>query len=996
MKSRILHYRSKREGSIIAKFAGEERKNLKFFVSSLPEGAALVNENLNIELANREWKEIFSEISQFVNFSPSGGPYPEMLKRAGCDRSRVERLAEKLRGVFEKDKKRASHEKLEEEIAFQFESEVRWYELRADRYNDELILILKSDITDLKKENKELKASKKEMETVLKSIKEGISVFNPDLTIKYANSIMKKWYSDNLPLAGKKCHDAFRNNDNPCSNCPVQRSLESGHVENGVISGTEDSDVDFLETFAYPIKDEETGEITGIVEFARDITERKKIERELKIREQQYRKIFEKVPVGIEIKDSEGKIIDVNDRLCEMTGYEEEELINNSFLEVLVADDCEGKTREDFERILAGRDNEKIIYSRKKSGERYYANVKETRIQLPDGGKGVLTMRSDLTDRLEAEKELREEKEKFQSLAETVPFGLYVYGQTFKYVNPALVEKTGYSSEELLNMNFWEIVSPEHQELVKKRGQSRIRGENLPSSYEFKMRKRDGSEFWVLFSGTRIIYEGEKCGIGTAIDITEQKETQKKLAIKEEHYRKIFETAPVGIMLEDSEGNILEVNDRLCEMTGYSEEELVGSSIFETVVTPELAEVAEVNLKKVLAGEKLEFEGYSRRKNGEKYYMHLHEAEVSLPEGGEGVLSIQLDMTELQKKEERLKFLSYHDRLTGLHNRAFMEEEMERLNSERQHPISLIYCDVNGLKIVNDTYGHDKGDKLLKKVAGALDEVTRHEDLVARWAGDEFVILLPQTDRETAEMVVKRIEKACEEADFDDIPVRLGIGIAIKEQMESSFEEIIKLADERMYRDKMKKSRDTENILLQNMRVSLIEKSAESKKHYLRMTGLALKLGEKINLTDEQLNALSLLVSLHDIGMVTISRDILKKSGNLTDEEWEEVKKHPERGYNIVSPTEEFASVAKNILSHHERWDGKGYPEGLEKKQIPFLSRLIAVIDAYEVMTSGRPYQDSMKREEALQEIEDCAGSQFDPELAGEFLEMMIDMKRRD
>jgi HD-GYP domain-containing protein (c-di-GMP phosphodiesterase class II) len=152
------------------------------------------------------------------------------------------------------------------------------------------------------------------------------------------------------------------------------------------------------------------------------------------------------------------------------------------------------------------------------------------------------------------------------------------------------------------------------------------------------------------------------------------------------------------------------------------------------------------------------------------------------------------------------------------------------------------------------------------------------------------------------------------------------------------------------------------------------------------MNKLSLNFGKYLNLSNSEINRLSLLSNLHDIGKITVDDKILKKSEKLNEEEWEAMKKHSEAGYNIANSSEEFALVAEEIYSHHERWDGNGYPRGLKGKEIPFLARIIFLIDTYDVITSGRPYKKEMSRSEALKELENCAGSQFDPELAADFI----------
>jgi HD-GYP domain-containing protein (c-di-GMP phosphodiesterase class II) len=219
----------------------------------------------------------------------------------------------------------------------------------------------------------------------------------------------------------------------------------------------------------------------------------------------------------------------------------------------------------------------------------------------------------------------------------------------------------------------------------------------------------------------------------------------------------------------------------------------------------------------------------------------------------------------------------------------------------------------------------------------------------------------------------------------------LSFGLAEKTEESENIEEVFKKADDAMYQNKLLKVKSTENKIIESLLSTLSVKSKETKNHAMRMEKLAHQLGKKEGLPSSELNRLSLLAVLHDIGKATIPEEILTKTGKLTDEEWEILKRHSETGSRIAASTNEFALIAEDILSHHERWDGKGYPRGLKEEEIPFLSRLITIIDAYDVMINDRPYSKAISSEEALEEINRCAGSQFDPRLAEDFIEMMTD-----
>lgn len=339
--------------------------------------------------------------------------------------------------------------------------------------------------------------------------------------------------------------------------------------------------------------------------------------------------------------------------------------------------------------------------------------------------------------------------------------------------------------------------------------------------------------------------------------------------------------------------------------------------------------------------------------------------------------------------DARIRYISFHDQLTGLYNRHYLEEEMQRLDTERQLPISIIMADLNGLKLINDTYGHSTGDQLLKRTAAILRETCRSEDILARFGGDEFVIYLPHTPKDKALAMGRRISQAFLQEQINDVPITISIGVATKTSIEQEIAAVLKVAEDKMYQNKLTESSSGKSAVLNALLKTLAEKSFETEVHTRNMQMVAMKIGEKLGLPDSEINRLRLLITLHDIGKINIPEELLTTSSPLSDVEWEAMKKHSETGYRIARATEEFAHVAEDILAHHEYWDGSGYPQGLNGEAIPLLARVTALADAYEVMCNGRPYKKAMTPEAIKAEFIRCAGGQFDPQLVELMLEII-------
>ncbi len=347
---------------------------------------------------------------------------------------------------------------------------------------------------------------------------------------------------------------------------------------------------------------------------------------------------------------------------------------------------------------------------------------------------------------------------------------------------------------------------------------------------------------------------------------------------------------------------------------------------------------------------------------------------------------------ERKRTEEKIKYLSFHDPLTGLYNRAYFEEELERYNFPRYYPLSLVSIDVNGLKVVNDTFGHNQGDKLLQHLASLLTLVSRKGDILSRIGGDEFAILLPSTTSKQVHKICQRIRKVCEEDKTKPVYLRpsISLGQATQEGEYQDIDTLLKEADNKMYQDKLFSAKSREKYLLDSFCMILAERDPHAEDHAQRLQELALSLGKKIGLTEYQLNNLKLLALLHDIGKIGIPDSILFKTYTLTPSEWKKMKEHPKIGYRMAKNIPDFAPIAREILYHHEHWDGNGYPEGLKKEEIPVLSRIIAIVDAYDVMQSRRPYKGKISKAKALREIKRYAGTQFDPQLVEIFLKMVL------
>jgi diguanylate cyclase (GGDEF)-like protein len=349
------------------------------------------------------------------------------------------------------------------------------------------------------------------------------------------------------------------------------------------------------------------------------------------------------------------------------------------------------------------------------------------------------------------------------------------------------------------------------------------------------------------------------------------------------------------------------------------------------------------------------------------------------------------EIAERIEAEGLLQFSSFHDSLTGLYNRTYFEEEMQRRDMRRSGAITIFVFDVDGLKLINDTLGHDRGDGLLVKVAQLLQSCFRESDVVARIGGDEFSALVADADEPEAKLIYARIyqEIECWNNTRDQEVLSLSVGFSSSAHPEIKLRELFKRADDNMYREKLHRRQSNRSAIVETVMKLLEARDFITEGHADRMQELVVKLSLSLNFSETRLADMRLFAKFHDVGKVGIPDRILLKEGPLDPDEKTEMQRHCEIGFRIAQSAPDLLPIAEWVLKHQEWWNGQGYPLGISGEDIPVECRILSIVDAYDAMTSDRPYRKAMPREQAIQELRRCAGSQFDPELVEKFIALL-------
>jgi diguanylate cyclase (GGDEF)-like protein/PAS domain S-box-containing protein len=571
--------------------------------------------------------------------------------------------------------------------------------------------------------------------------------------------------------------------------------------------------------------------------------------------------------------------------------------------------------------------------------------------------------------------------------------------QKYLFVNKGFEEFFGKSMAEVIGRSDRELTDNEFAELIKDTDIKALESRTVTvREVVWSNRTYKTTKFPVKLLSGRV-------GVGAYIeDVTEEhkrkiKEDEMKIALgeNEEKLDMILNSTAEAIYGIDTGGNCVFCNDSCLKILGYKKKsELIGSNMHHKI---------HYQRRDGSALSLYDCKVYNAFVKGD----HVHsddevfwradgtcfEAEYfSYPQYKDGkivgAVVTFMDISQRKAAEKEILHLSFHDPLTGLYNRRFFNEKLTMLDKEGLLPISIIIGDVNGLKQTNDIFGHFTGDILIQKAANSILSSCRNDDVAARLGGDEFVVLLPNTNKFEAEAIAQRIKEKFSNERVKTFRGSISLGLASKEKAGESIFKTIEYAEEDMYAKKVL-DRGMYDISTIDTIIGILHNNCPRElDHSRKVSELCVKIGTQMKLPESQLRRLELAGFFHDIGKVILDEDALNGARELTEQEWHEFRQHPIIGYKVLNSSNDTMDLANYVLSHHENWDGTGYPKGLRKEEIPMLSRVIAIVESYDAMINPPDYFGKSKSKEvALSEIKRHSGSQFDPVIAEVFIKIM-------
>ena len=738
-----------------------------------------------------------------------------------------------------------------------------------------------------------------------------------------------------------------------------------------------------------------------------DISEQKKLQDDLAYQIKELERFFSVNLDLLCIADLESNFIRVNKAWEEILGYSTGDLENRSFVEFIHPEDVEATLHA---LSTLGR-QEKVLnfVDRYRSKNGFYRYIEW---RSHPAGNLIYEAARDVTQRIEMEAKLKENEARlelffqqslsgffFMMLDEPLEWNNridkektldYIFAhQRVTKVNQAMLNQYRLKEEELLGLTPNDMFA---HDLEEGRRVWRDFFDQGQLHVDTREQRTDGTQMWI--EGDYICLYDKKGRIighfGNQQDVTLRKEAEKLLKASQLRYDQLAERSRSVTWEVDTKGCYTFISPVSELVFGYKPEQMIDKMYFyDLCYDQETSNNLRVSVLEKQR-EITDFELKLRNKDNGVVWGLTYAFPV-LDANGDTIAykGIYIDITYHKESQDKIKYLSFHDQLTGLYNRRFFEEEIKRLDAKENYPLSLVMIDANGLKLINDTFGHKAGDLVLKKIAEILKREFRSDDVIARVGGDEFVILLPNTDSAAVEKIIERVKKAASKEKVEGIEVSVAYGWDTKSDPYTHIDDVFKRADTKMYSQKNSERLQIRTQSIERIIQILFNKAPLEENHAKRVSQISVNIGQELGLSEVEINKLKMSGFFHDIGKIAINEEILNKK-IVDKDDWKEYRRHSEIGYSILSSANKYVGIAEEVLYHHEYYNGEGYPEGLKGEEIPLNSRIIAIANHYDALLKGRFYKEAIEATGAIEVIKKEADKKFDPNIVEAFLKVAL------
>ncbi|MFA5165534.1 MAG: PAS domain S-box protein [Candidatus Omnitrophota bacterium] len=883
----------------------------------------------------------------------------------------------------------------------------------------------------------------------------GVSVINSNMEIIALNKVMKKWFPGVDPRSQPICHKSFNfpPRNSVCPYCPTIKTFDDGKVHEAVTETPYGGKVINYRIVSSPIEDEK-GNIVAAIEVVEDVTDKLRAEKQLRDAEDLYHTTINSLNYPIHVIDENMKIVFINDTFKtwgRSLGLKPD-IIG---LDVYAAFPfLPEKAREEYNRVF--RSGRSLITEESVTVEGREIMTETQKIPILERGRAVkiITIVIDITRLRKSDSLLGDIRHRQEAILDNIPDMAWLKDRESRFiaVNEPFGRACGLKPADVAgktDLDIWprelaEKYRADDKEVMVS-GKRKVVEETV-ADIEKKMK-------WIETIKTPVYDDkGNIAGTtGIARDITLRRELEERIKESEEKFRKLFEAANDAIFIADIKtGKLVDVNRQAENMMGMPRRDLIGMHQAK-LHPPEDTDIYREKFGNIVKeaignrGERLpSVEGEIMNSAGEKIPVYINASFLEL--GGRPVIQgVFRDMSEIRKIEREKKeaeALALIDPHTQLYNYRYFQRRIHselELAKRRSTPLSVLMIDIDYFKSVNDTFGHEYGDVVLQEFAILLQHTCRGIDVVTRFEGEDFAVILPDTDGRGAFAFAERIQKVIKKHRFgaNKVKLRVSIGvsaypednIATVDNLLTAVEKCVRLAKDqggntittaaqlrkKKVKEIMPDRESKERVsaitkkfisLFRRNRQNTIEavyalahtvgaKNAYTEEHSEDMVKYSTEVGRKMGLQDEDIEDIKHGAMLHDIGKLGISEKILLKRGKLTKKEYDIIKKHPQIGADIIRPVHFLKNVVPIILHHHERYDGYGYGSKLKGDEIPVGARIVAVVDVYQALVSNRPYRKAYSKREALKIIKDESGTHFDPKVVKVFLDILAKEKEK-